>query len=311
MQNQDFARTQADGLDNIAPTATQAAAASQYAVTDGFLSSSEQEAVLRQIATERPVLQKKLDEVGIDRVYLAMHPEVEQALFSGKQTPVVTIQLPNELELQGRLRIALTDQGPQLRITPVHPELEIPEKVGDLKLTPQERSELEQKGYVDRSLAIAENGGFVSGFLRVDNQTNTVDLWRVNPETLPSKLLGIDLTRDQQIALVCGHPVKLSGLKDKQGEPFDATVSISAGKQGLQFSDIGRPDLSLKPDEKFKQQLGQNNEGAKTDHTRGLEERAGQSTVANAQTETIKRLMDPDEKPDQHKLHLRPGHDKI
>ena len=164
MQTNEYARTQADGLDNIAPTQTQAAAASQYAVTDNFLSSSEQEAVLRQIATERPVLQKKLDEVGITRDYLAVNPDVERALFSGKSTPVLTIDLPNDLKLEGRLRIAITENGPQLRITPVRSELSIPDKVGELKLTQQERSELEQNGYVDRSITIPENGGFVSGF---------------------------------------------------------------------------------------------------------------------------------------------------
>lgn len=306
MQNQDFARTQADGFDNIAPTDQQAAAASHYAVTDGFLSPSEQEAILRQIATERPLLLKKLDEVGIDKIYLAMNPEVEQTLFSGRPTPVVTIILPNELELRGRLRIASTEQGPQLRITPVHSALVIPDKVGGLKLTDQERIDLQQKGFVDKAIQLPENGGFVAGFLRVDKETNTVDVWRVQPETLPKKLLGIDLTRNQQIALVCGHPIKLSGLMDRQGEPFDATVSISPGKQGIQFDDISRPDVALQPDHKYKQQIAQNNDGAKTDQTRGLEERSGVTVVTSSTTVTLKRLIDPEEKPAQQKHQLKP-----
>jgi hypothetical protein len=307
MQAKDYARSQADGLDNIALTQQQAAAASQYAVTDGFLSSEEQDAVLRrQIAPERQVLQAKLDEVGITREYLATHPEVEHALFSGKSTPVITIYLPNDLQLQCRLRIAVTDQGPQIRITPVHPELALPEKVGGLQLTQQEQEDLRQKGFVDKAIQLAENGGFAAGFLRVDKGTNTVDVWRVQPETMPTKLLGIDLTRDQQIALVCGYPVKLSGLKDQQGGSYDATFTVNVAKQGIQLSDLSRPDVSLRPDEKFKSQLAVNNEGAKTDQIRGLEEKSGQAINSDTQKETVKNTVTDDEQGKQTGKKLRP-----
>lgn len=306
MQANDYARVQANGLDNIAPTPQQAAAASQYAVTDGFLSAEEQAAVLKQIHAERPGLQKKLDEVGITREFFTTNPDVEKALFAGQSTSVLTLQLPNDLQLQGRLRIAMTEEGPQLRVTPVRSELTIPDKVGNIRLTEQDRQELEKKGYVQKAIELPEKGGFVSGFLKVDKETNTVDVWRVNPETLPTKLLGVDLTRDQQIALATGHPIKLSGLKDRQGEPFDATVSLSVEKKGLQFSDIGRPEMAMKPEEKHRNQLAQNNEGAKTDQARGLEEKAGNPAITNAQTETLKRLMDPETPIPQHTKKLTP-----
>ncbi|MFC5410706.1 DUF3945 domain-containing protein [Larkinella bovis] len=294
MQNSTYARTQAEAIDNLAPTQQQAAAATQYAITDGYLNSAEQEAIIKQIGAERPQFQKKLDEVGITKEFLAANPDVEKALFHGRSTPVLTLELPNDLQLQGRLRIAITEQGPQLRVTPVHENLLIPDKVGDIRLTQQERDELKEKGFVNQAIQMPEKGGFVAGFLRVDKETNTVDVWRVNPETLPSKLLGIDLTRDQQIALACGHPVKLSGLKDQKGEPYDATVSINVGKQSLQFSDLSRSGVSIKTEDKFKPQLALNNEGAKTDQTLGLEQKTGHTINSNAQQEAIKQSTPDD-----------------
>lgn len=311
MEPQSYARILADGLDNIAPTPQQAAAATQYAVTDGFLSSEEQSAVLRrQIEPDRPLLQSKLAEVGITKEYLAANPDVEKALFSGQPTPVVTIKLPNDLELNGRLRIALTNQGPQLKITPVMPELSIPDKVGDLQLTKQERDDLQQKGYVDKPLQLPENGNYVSTYLRVDKETNTVDLWKVRPEMMPTKLLGVDLTRDQQLQLVTGYPVRIGGLKDQQGEPFDATVKVSVGKQGLEFSDLSRQDIAITPSEKHRNQVAHNNEGAKTDQVHSLEEKLGgvlvSSNAVSGKNETLRQLMQQDEVPNQHRKNLRP-----
>lgn len=307
MPAQTFAQTRADEIDNIAPTPLQAGAAWQYALTDNFLSIDEQSAVLRrQIEGDLPLLQNKLSEVGITSAFLAANPQVEEALFSGRPTPIVTVILPNDLELSGRLRIVATDQGTQLRITPVMPDLTIPDRVGDLQLTRQERQDLEQKGFVEKPIQIAENGSFVPAYLRVDKETNTVDIWKVRPEMLPTQLLGIDLSREQQLQLAAGYPVRLSGLKDRQGEPFDATLSVSAAYKGLQVSNISRQDVTLKPDEKNRQQLAQNNEGAKTDQVRILEEKTGVTTVANAQKETIKRLLTDDQIPNQNRKILRP-----
>lgn len=272
--NAQIARTQADGLDNIAPTAVQGAAAWQYAATDGFLSNEEASAVLRrQIEPDRSLLQNKLDSVGITRDFLKDNPAVENALFSGQPTPGVTLQLANDLQLQGRLRIALTPAGPELRVTPVHPALTIPDKVAGYDLNQQEKDELQRQGYVQKPLQVAQGSDlFVPGYLRVDPQTNTVDLWRVRPDMLPTKLLGVDLTRDQQSLLANGHPVKLSGLLDNQGQSYNGTVSLSPAKGTLQLSEVTREQVAIKPmDERDRQQVAHNNEGAKTDLTRSQE----------------------------------------
>ncbi|GAA4464806.1 hypothetical protein GCM10023189_44570 [Nibrella saemangeumensis] len=293
MNENAYARTQADGLDNIAPTPLQAGQAWQYAVTDGFVSAEEASAVLRrQLEADRSVIEKQLANVGITKEVLTANPDLEKVLFSGQRTELVTIRLSDDLELTGRLRLVITPSGPDLRITPYYPNLTIPEKVEGYQVTPLEKEELTQYGATQRPMMLLEpNGSYVPAYLRVDPLTNTVDLWRVREDQMPRKLMGVDLTRDQQLSLAGGFPVKLEGLKDGQGESYTATVSLSVAQKALHLSEV-TPQIN--PDQKHKEQLAQNNHGAKTDQTRHLESEAGHTTVSNAQKETIQRLMNTD-----------------
>jgi hypothetical protein len=287
-----FARTQADGLDNIAPSQAQGQAAWQYALSDNFFSPQEQSAVLRrELEPYRSQLERSLAQIGWASEHLEKHPTVADALFSGQQTVPLTILLTPTVKLEGCLRIVMTESGPDIRITPLEPLLTIPEKIGGMELSGSERLQLLREGALPRPFLIPENGNLVPTYLRVDSQTQTLELWRVRPEQLPTKLLGIDLTKDQQLQLASGHQVRLSGLLDQKGEPFTASVSVSAARQSLQFSDFNRLDVQLKPDAKFSQQLALNSEGAKTDQTRSQEESAGVSTTSQQQLNSVKQLL--------------------
>ncbi len=305
MNQTDFARTQADGLDNIAPTISQGQAAWQYAQSDNFFSPEEQAAVMRrQLEPYRDQLEGKLTQLGFPPEHLAQHPAIKNALYSGQQTDPITIIVGQGIKLEGSLRVVMTEQGPDLRITPIQRELTIPQQIGDIMLSRDERQHLAKEGSLPRPFLTPENGEYIPTYLRVDPITNTVELWKVKADQLPTKLMGIDLTKDQQVLLAHGHSVKLSGLIDQQGEPFNATVSLSASKQSIQFSDLSRLDVSIKPASEFRQQLAQNNEGAKTDLTRSREVGVGSPVISNQQSEAIKSLLDSD--PHQHEKSLKP-----
>ncbi|GAA4419352.1 hypothetical protein GCM10023187_53580 [Nibrella viscosa] len=297
-QSVQYARQQADGLDNIAPTPLQGQQAWQFAQSDNFLSVEEAAAVMRrQLEPYQAQIEAKLAQLGYPPEHLAKLPELKEALYSGRQTELATIWLTDELKMEGRLRIVLTENGPDIRITPALRNLTIPDEVGGVKLSEREKKELVEEGALSRPLLLADKGDYVPTYLRVDPQTNTVELWRLRPEMLPTKLLGIDLTRDQQMQLANGHAIRLSGLLDKQGESFTAMVSISAAQKELQFSDISPLGVQLQPDQRYGEQLAQNNEGAKTDLTRSQEVATGQTTVSHFQREQMQRLVE--EKPDQ------------
>ncbi|WP_461094450.1 DUF3945 domain-containing protein [Spirosoma gilvum] len=300
-----FARTQADGLDNIAPTSLQGKAAWQYAQSDNFFSSEEQAAVLRrELEPYHAQLETRLGQIGWGPDHLAKLPTIQDALFSGRQTVPLEISLGQGLKMYGCLRIVMTDEGPDIRITPLQQALTIPEIIGGVRLSPIEQQQLYREGALPRPLLVPKNGAFVPTFLRVDTQTNTVELWRVKPEQLPTKLMGIDLTKDQQLQLVSGHAVRLTGLVDRQGEPFDATVTISAARQQLQFTNINRLDMAVKPERRFTQQIAHNNEGAKTDQACSQEVAIGAPAINNSQRETVEKLL-------EGKQELQPSGNKL
>ena len=295
---QNYARAQADGYDNIAPTTLQGQQAWQYAQSDNFLSPEEATAVMRQkLEPYQAQIEAKLAQIGYPPEVVSQHPAFENALYTGQKTDPITVILAPDVKLNGLLRINMTDAGPELRFTPIQRQLIIPNEIEGVRLAKGEKQELMQQGTVARPFLLVEKGESIPTFLRVDEQTNTIELIRLRPEMLPTKLLGIDLTRDQQLQLAGGHGVRLSGLLDQQGEPFTATVQVSAARQEMQFTDVSRLSIGLKPDNESRQQLAINNEGAKTDLTRSQEITTGQTTVTNAQREMMERLLD--NKPEQ------------
>jgi hypothetical protein len=217
------------------------------------------------------------------------------------------VRVTPDVKLEGRLRIVMTDEGPDIRITPVIPALTIPDQVAGIKLSNVEKQQLAQEGALPRPFLIADKGEYVPTYLRVDTQTNTVELWRVRAEQLPTKLMGVDLTKDQQLQLANGHAVRLSRLLDQQGEPFTATVSISPTQKEFRFTDVSGLAVGLKPDNEKQQQLALNNEGAKTDLTRSQELSTGQTTVSNNQRETMQQLLEskPAQKIGSPRQHLQ------
>lgn len=287
-----YARRQADGLDNIAPTTLQGQVAWQYAQSDNFLSPEEAAAVMRRdLEPYRAQLEAKLSVIGWQPEHLSKYPAIEADLSAGRQTNPVEIYLKPDLTMHGRLRIVMTEQGPDLRITPIQVGLSVPQEIGGVRLSPAEQRQLREEGALPRPLMIPENGQLIPTYLRVDAQTNTLEFWRIRAEQLPTKIMGIDLNKDQQLQLASGHPVRLSGLLDQQGEPFNATINISASKQQLQFSDLNRTGVAVKPDAQHVQQVAHNDEGAKTDLTRSKEVATGAPAMSNSQLETVAQLL--------------------
>lgn len=291
----DYARSQADGLDNIAPTSLQGERAWQYAKSDNFFSPEEQADVMRrQLEPYRQQLETKLAAIGWGPEHLAKYPAVGDAFLSGRQTAPIEVCLTPDLKLNGSLRVVMTENGPDIRIIPQHVVLRVPEKVEGVYLSKADQQQLTHERALPRPLSMPAQGEYQPTYLRVDPNTNTIELWRIKAEQLPTRLMGIDLTKDQQMQLIHGHPVRLHGLLDKQGEPFDATVSLSASKQSLHFADLSRLDIGLKPGSEFRQQLAQNNEGAKTDLTRSREVAVGTPAISHHQSEAIKELLEMD-----------------
>jgi hypothetical protein len=113
-----------------------------------------------------------------------------------------------------------------------------------------------------------------------------------NKLRIPNKLLGVDLSEKQQGNLRAGQTVYVSGMKDKQGQDFNAYVKINTEKNKLDFFKWN-PDKAKKqgaevtPDNAHKTQVAKNNDGKTTEANKQMNEpmKSGQTQPTEKQAE--------------------------
>ncbi|MDH6310061.1 hypothetical protein M2451_002951 [Dysgonomonas sp. PFB1-18] len=105
---------------------------------------------------------------------------------------------------------------------------------------------------------------------------------------IPSKLLGVELAKDQQEKLKEGQTIYVSGMKDKAGESFNAYIKVNAEKGKLDFFKWN-PDKAkqVTPDNASKTQVAVNSEGKTNEATKKNEEplQKGQTQPSEKQQE--------------------------
>jgi hypothetical protein len=94
---------------------------------------------------------------------------------------------------------------------------------------------------------------------------------------IPQTMLGVALSEKQQTGLKAGQTVYVSGMKDKEGQDFNAYVKVNAEKGKLDFFKWN-PDKAKKqgaevtPDNAHKTQVAKNSEGKTIEATKNLKE---------------------------------------
>lgn len=118
-----------------------------------------------------------------------------------------------------------------------------------------------------------------------------------NPQfRIPTKLLGSELSKEQQNNLKENKTIYVTGMIDKKGEPFNAYIKVNTEKEKLDFFKWN-PDRAQKvtPDNASKTQVAVNSEGKTNEATKNEKE-----VIKQGQTEpTEKQKEKQEEKQDQ------------
>jgi hypothetical protein len=117
---------------------------------------------------------------------------------------------------------------------------------------------------------------------------------------IPKTMLGVALSEKQQSDLKAGQSVYVSGMKDREGQNFNAYVKINAEKGKLEFFKWN-PDKAKKqgaevtPDNAHQTQVAKNNEGKTTEATKNVQEplKSGQTQPTEKQAEKQKEEQKP------------------
>jgi hypothetical protein len=116
---------------------------------------------------------------------------------------------------------------------------------------------------------------------------------------IPTKLLGVELSKEQQDKLRENKTIYVSGMLDKKGEPFNAYIKVNAEKEKLDFFKWN-PDKAKKqgaevtPDSNSKTQVAVNSEGKTNEATMKNEE-----PLKQGQTQPTEKQQEKQEKKEQ------------
>jgi len=94
---------------------------------------------------------------------------------------------------------------------------------------------------------------------------------------ISKNLMGVELSEKQQNLLKAGKTIYVSGMKDREGQDFNAYIKVNTEKNKLDFFKYN-PDKKNKqneeitPDEKHKTQVAKNNDGRTTEANKKVKE---------------------------------------
>ena len=136
------------------------------------------------------------------------------------------------------------------------------------------------------------------------NQRQDIQQGETKDVHIPKKLLGVDLSEKERDKLKAGQTVYIAGMKDKEGQDFNAYVKVNPEKNKLDFFQWN-PDKTKKqgaevtPDEKHKIQVAKNNEGKTTEANKNVKEpmKSGQTKLTEKQDEKQTEKLEKEEKP--------------
>ncbi|MCA8833283.1 DUF3945 domain-containing protein, partial [Hymenobacter pini] len=186
-------------------------------------------------ASEVP--QQVLASLGLTLQTLEQSGQLEK-LLSGRQTDLLAMQVtgrPDQDPVQFAGKMVLrreADGTTTLKIELPQARLVIPNEIGGLPFTPEQRQRLEAEGNAGLLRGLKdEQGRAYNGYVAVDKAMNKVVILPEDKVTLHDTIAGVKLTPEQSHDLREGKVVALAGMASGDGgRQFDGTVQVNAAK---------------------------------------------------------------------------------
>lgn len=190
-----------------------------------------------------------------------MPPEMAETLANGGVTPLIpTIRREkNGKVVKGecRLRIFKTEKGYSLAVFDKCKTAQIPDKIGDHELRPEEKKALMEKGRLKNAIKIHSEGRAMLVLPYLDRETNHVFTRNMDKVLVPENYKGVEIIKEKSVKLIHGETVHMSGLLDKQGQRYSGYVRINPLN--------GKIEEYVRPSEMYRLQVAANNFGERTD----------------------------------------------
>jgi hypothetical protein len=178
---------------------------------------------------------------AISQFGIALTDANARRLLNGQKTTVVATSKGTS----GKLYVLNTpDNGPQLILQNVQPELRMQESYLGHVFTERDRQNLQKYGDMGRVVELTDRQTHqkFAAYIGVDKETRTLTVLRVD-QIRPkiermAHLKGVPLNEQQKQRLIAGNAVRLDNMTSKAGTTFSALVRVSAASRGLRFDPI-------------------------------------------------------------------------
>ncbi len=185
-------------------------------------------------------------------------------------------------------------------------KINIPDEIKGVKLNESQQKELAEGRAIFVEGMTARSGNEFSAWLQVDADKRGIGFrfeqqreqkQNVNDQKqvrIPNSLLGKELTDEQQQKLEKKETIYVAGMKDKEGQEFNAYVKINDEKSKLDFYKWNPAKAQTKgaevtPDQNSKTQVAVNSEGKTNEATKHVKEPLAKEQVNPTEQQTAKR----------------------
>lgn len=189
--------------------------------------------------------------------------------------------------------------------------IKIPNEIKGVALNEEQKKNLSEGKAIHLEGMTSKNGKEFSASLQINADRRSIEFkfdntpkqgqqqsqsqQQTEPRTnlhIPSRLLGVELSKEQQNKMREHKAVYVSGMIDKKGEPFNAYVKVNVEKEKLDFfkwspDKAQKQGAEIKPDNASKTQVAVNSEGKTNEATKNVKDplKQGQQQPTEKQTQ--------------------------
>ena len=201
---------------------------------------------------------EKLEKAGIKREFTERMEsrELNDFLNGFRSAKLYTVNArinEEDFRIPAKIRLQKGEDGNvKVKIHPIQ-RLHIPEEYMGHKFNKTERTALLENRNLGKTLELTDKDGKKDNYyLSIDAKTNELIPLRTKHIRVPEKIKGAGLSEEQRQKLAVGKKISLSGMTDKNGKKFSATLQVDAANRTINFSGFKQE----KTEEKLQQSKG-------------------------------------------------------
>lgn len=243
-------------------------------------------------------VEASLKKMGLTREMLAESGNLDR-LLKGEKTALIDFKSEfNGQETTLRGKIYLVKQGQEIKpfFQTQKLTLQVPEHYLGYTFSPEDKEILKQKGELGKQVELEDKftRKKFNAYVGVDQETNSLSVWRAERVFIPMQIKGVDVSKEQQETLRKGGAIRLTGLTSENGQKFDADVFVSAGKRKLGFSP---PSEAIKQsiDVKTAKDLGRSSNQLQGTSVGGSTTKENQPAQKQKKMEALQKGVAPDD----------------